>query len=223
MSDTTAFVAGCAIAGVGAIIFANGGLNFNQPNAPYVPQNQYANTAPYGNNNPYLTDPPAPVPVPGYPSPQQGNLDPRFNQQLNEQITLNQELQQQLELQKQQTEQLKLQLEQQKGETEQLLLQLEEQQNQSLSATGEQTNEMSLQAGVIWAVGGIVLALVIGGSIVIVGIIALLAQPQRRSSPRTTHVIQPVNFDYPYNYQRANEALPPQIRTRRVHHIERDD
>ncbi|NES73662.1 MAG: hypothetical protein F6K24_54985 [Okeania sp. SIO2D1] len=174
---------------------------------------------------PVQTQPTSPSviePLSEVPNQPQTNLeinDPQLRSYLEKQKVATEQLMTQVEQQRAELEKLKLELEQQKSENGQLVNLMRERQ-----ITPNPTEQAkTFQTGMIWAVGGIVVVLVVGGSIVLVGLIAIAAQPQRRP-PRTTHVFHPVNLPnsqaLPGQYP---ELIPPQPRTRRVHSIDRDD
>ncbi|MGV0027312.1 hypothetical protein [Phormidesmis priestleyi] len=197
MSDTTSFLGGAALAGLAAVILLRGGVSANSPIAtlPTVPTLQPLPTATLP---PTSTLPPATTAVPN-------TYD--------------------LERQRLETDQMKAQLEQQRVQTEQLKAQVQSQQAliETLNAQNKnlptalatktpqgQINPLespNLMTGVLWALGGMILAF--GGGIALVGLFVLLARQQRPS--RTIEVI---HDDHP-NYlpagtvRRRSQVLPP--------------
>ncbi len=208
MSDTTAFLTGCAMAGVATLLLFRGGqgvgqLSFpmqTQPGAPTV-----------------TTDPLGTTPAPSDPATVALNVDPQLRAYLEKQRVATEQLMTELEQQKTATEQLKLQLDQQNTETRQVLEQVQSQQ-----VTPEALEQAkTFQTGMIWAVGGIVVVLVVVGSVLLVGLIAIAAQPKR--TPRTTHVFHPMNLPTSQALPGRHPELASPRRTRYVQNIERDD
>jgi hypothetical protein len=196
MSDTTSFLGGAALAGLAAIILLRGGVSANSPiGAMPMPTLQPLPTATLP---PISTLPPGTTAVP---------------------TTYD------LERQRLETDQMKAQLEQQRVQTEQLKAQVQSQQAliETLNAQNKnvlptltpkspqgQANPLespNLMTGVLWALGGMILAF--GGGIALVGLFVLLARQQRPS--RTIEVI---HDDHP-NYlptgsvRRRSQVLPP--------------
>lgn len=214
MSDTTAFLAGCAVSGVVALLLFKSGLCNDLP--PFYPRRDQPD-APSGIN-----------PVPQNPSPPSamapgGNASSQLDNKLEQQKTNTQQLATQLELQKAATEHLKTELERQRLDTERLMLQLQEQQRTIVTLSAGQARpvpapfqqQANFHSGILWAIGGMVIILVgIGGGIVIVCAIALLRQPQR-SSGYTRTIEEPMNLPWPYTVPRGyTHFLPPPTNTR---------
>lgn len=213
MKNTTAFLGGCAVTGVLALLLFKGCFNFG-----------FGSLAGLGSN---LGSPPGAgeslplVPVPPPPgSP--NNLD-QWNNQLVLQQASTDELKKNLEQQRLLIEQLRSSLEEQKIQTERLTMQLQEQQRAMESLRLDQRNPRldryeqaaMFQTNLLWAIAGVVLVLAIGGSIIVVGVIALLMQPSRRY-PYRSQAFDPSHFSPPYSfYQPYTDFLPPQSKNRR--------
>lgn len=197
MSDSTAFLSGCAVAGVATLFWLQGGTGFEKPNFNYSP--------PSGYSNPSLAEPSNLDP--NSPTPSAWSINPQIKQQLEQQHTQFEQLKVELEQQKAFNEQLKVELEQQKVEKEELMAQL---QQQSLKPAKEQQNN-KLQIGMIWALGGIIIILVVGGSFMMIGIVALLLRPQKNYASRPTHVIHPLSLQ-DYGYQDYQIYRQPKLR-----------
>ena len=207
MSDTTAFLTGCAMAGVATLLLFKGGQGVGQ--FSLSPQTQPG--------APTVTDPLATTPSPSDPATVALNVDPQLRAYLEKQRVATEQLMTELEQQKTETKQLKLLLEQQNAETKQVLEQVQSQQ-----VTPEALEQAkTFQTGMIWAVGGIVVVLVVVGSILLVGLIAIAAQPKR--PPRTTHVFHPMNMPTSQALPGRTPELASPRRTRYVQNIERDD
>ena len=117
MSETTAFLAGSAVAGVAALLMLkSGGLSLSQPEV----LQQYAQA-------PSALITPAPIVGPTLPDNDNKESEALLRNQLDTNKSATDELKLQLEQQKFLTEQIKLQLEQQRETTAQLRSQLDEQ------------------------------------------------------------------------------------------------
>jgi hypothetical protein len=213
MKNTTAFLGGCAVTGVLALLFFKGCFNFGFGSLAGLGAN--LGSPPEGEESLSLL--PVPTP-PGSPN----NFD-QWNSQLVLQQASTDELKKSLEQQRQLIEQLRSSLEQQKIQSERLTMQLQEQQRAIESLRLDQRNPRldryeqaaMFQTNLLWAIAGVVLVLVVGGSIMVVGAIAMLMQPTRRS-PYRSQAFDPSHFSPPYSfYQPYTDFLPPQSKNRR--------
>ena len=214
MSDTTAFLAGCAVSGVVALLLFKGGLCNDLP--PFYPRRDQP-------------DAPSTIPVPQGPAPTSpmapgGNASSELDNKLEQQKTNTQQLATQLELQKAATEHLKTELQRQRLDTERLMLQLQEQQRMVVTMNAQQARpiaapfqqQANFNSGIFWAIGGMVIILVVvGGGVAIVCAIALIVQPQRSTYTRT--IEEPINLPWPYTVPRGYaQFLPPPTKTRNI-------
>ena len=203
MSDTTSFLGGAALAGLAAVILLKGGVGATAPGF----------TAPQG------------FPVQPYPTatlPSVGMSPTAATPTVYD-----------LEKQRLETDQLKAQFEQQRVQTEQLKAQIQSQQalietlnaqtktinglatpgkaaqGQPLSSESVSTNPM--MTGVLWALGGMLLAF--GGGLALVGMFVLFSRQQRPS--RTIEVI---HDEYPSYLpaRRKPQVLPSRRAIKRV-------
>lgn len=213
MKNTTAFLGGCAVTGVLALLLFKGCFNFGFGSLAGLGSNSGSPPG-AGESLPLVPVPPPP----GSPN----NLD-QWNNQLVLQQASTDELKKNLEQQRLLTEQLRSSLEEQKIQTERLTMQLQEQQRAIESLRLDQRNPRldryeqaaMFQTNLLWAIAGVVLVLVIGGSIMVVGAIALLMQPSRRY-PYRSQAFDPSHFSPPYSfYQPYTDFLPPQPKNRR--------
>ncbi len=207
MSESMAFVGGVAIAGLAALLLLKGATGNTpvQPNftvsppmqspvvTPMVPQ---VGTYPYLQQNPNV-----PLPV-----------DPNTSQKLAELEKLkviSERLQQENNQLKVQNQQMQFQLQQQQ-------LQLTAQnKNQPVPTSTElnSTDNPLFSSPIIWAVGGMSLA--IGGGVVVAGVLALFSPKERTT--RTVQVLHPYhNPNQPLTPVRRAEFLPPRKEVRRV-------
>lgn len=226
MSETTAFLAGSAVAGVAALLMLkSGGLSLSQAEV----LQPYAQT-------PAAVLTPAPLIGPTLPDSNNKEMEALLRSQLDTNKSATDELKLQLEQQRFLTEQLKLQLEQQRETTAQLKAQLEDQRReatgvidrlreqqrsmdmltlqQALPREDEQpslleqaqllqtiqTQESANSAQVItfWALGGILLILIVGGGIILVSIIVILIQQQRKPAKAGPVVHHPITVPLTY-------------------------
>ncbi|NET38981.1 MAG: hypothetical protein F6K19_44575 [Cyanothece sp. SIO1E1] len=216
MSDTTAFLTGCATAGAAAVLLLVDRVGFHQPRS--VSQVQPPPTIAEVSPSPSI--PPPPTNTQNFPE-----LEQRFRQELNQQQTTIGQLQVKLEQQRIITEQIKSQLEQKNSQIETLVAQMQEHQRfidtraaQQVSLSNSAAQSSTSQKLLVWVVGGMFVILAGGGGILLIGLIVLLAQPQRRS-PRTTQIIHPVSVPQPYSYV-DQDFLPPQIRPRHARAVD---
>jgi len=214
MKNTTAFLGGCAVTGVLALFLFRGCFNFGVGLLPSL--------GPKLPPPPESGDPFSPVPVPTPPMDSTNNFD-RLNNELTAQQESTEELQTNLEQQRLTIEQLRSNLEQQKIQSERLTMQLQEQQRAIDNLRLEQNQPRfdryeqaaMFQNNLLWAIAGVVLVLAIGGSIIVVGAIALLMQPNRRY-PYRSQAFDPSHFAPPYSfYQPYTDFLPPEPKSRR--------
>ncbi|HEY9809400.1 MAG TPA: hypothetical protein V6D13_08655 [Halomicronema sp.] len=203
MSDSMAFVAGAAVAGIAALLLFRGSSN---PLENYPPPNLVPSPPP--------TVQPQPTPLPVPPAPGATSLNPAIEQQ-------------RLDIEK-----LKAQLEQQRNDAEQLRQQLRNQQitlealraqppitqlnpppsvPPALPTNQPQTvNNSSIVSSMMWALAGMILTVVIG--IVVVVAFALFAQQQRPS--RTVQLIQPMQYPPSLPGKRRQQFQAPRMRDR---------
>lgn len=215
MSDTTAFLAGCAITGVAAFLLLRGELGLGQTR-PIQPTQAIANA------------PELPIPAPVLQPPVVVNDGREFQLQrdLDEQKSITDDLEEQLKEQQDETEDLKSQLQLQQANTEKLLSQLQEQQRLALSVPPSvRSTEVSdspnrFQSLVFLAFGTMLLVVGLGAGAILIVVIVLMVQSGRRS-PRIMHVVHPSSQSYvPPVYPSYNlleqGTSPPQPRTRRT-------
>ncbi len=203
MSDTTSFLGGAALAGLAAIILLKGGVSASAPGftAPQtLPVQPYPTaTLPYAGMSPATATPTV--------------YD--------------------LEKQRLETEQLKAQFEQQRVQTAQLKAQIQSQQTlietlnaqtkpsgglpipakvaQGQLSSSESVSTNPMMTGVLWALGGMLLAF--GGGLALVGMFVLFSRQQRPS--RTIEVI---HDEYPSYLpaRRKPQVLPSRRAIKRV-------
>ncbi|TVU53734.1 MAG: hypothetical protein EA414_11010 [Arthrospira sp. PLM2.Bin9] len=127
----------------------------------------------------------------------------------------------QLERHRVQIETLTTQLEQQRMQNERLTMQLQEQERRVSNLTLDQ-NRLSqgnsaangLPTAMLWFLVGVILAVVLGGSIFAVGLIVMVTQSNRRSELKR-YSIQPIDI-WPYRIEEEPaDFLPPNMRSRR--------
>ncbi len=161
---------------------------------------------------------------------QQQDLARNLSDQLKSQQTLTDDLKSQLAQQQSVSDNLKTQVDQQQRNTEQLIAQIQEQQRildrmaaaqqmRPASDFREQSADNNSVQTIVLAVGGVLLVVVVVGTIVLVGTILLVALSRRRQ-PRTVHVVQPVPT--PYNFAEPQLLPPRSTRARPTQQIDVD-
>jgi hypothetical protein len=210
MSNTTAFLSGCAITGVAAVLLLGGGFAVGQ----------YRTALPGTSPNsvqtlPAVPETATPIPVPPYPSSlAEASSDPQLTRDLDQQRS-------EVTALKTQVEDLKRQVEQQRNDMQRLTVQIQAQQDtlNTIAARTDRSDPLASsgqsQTLLMGAVGFGFLVVLGGGGALLIGVIVLLVQSQRRSN-RTMHVIHPVQPTYSFSDQ---DLLPPQMRPRRARQI----
>ncbi|WP_416674614.1 hypothetical protein [Egbenema bharatensis] len=236
MSDTAAFLAGCAVTGVAVLFVMRNDVVGNSTGVPPTPQ------------SPAITQTPIPVP----PSPpgsqedgrsfrleteldQQRNLSRDLTDQIRRQQERADELRNQLERQQRQTDDLKSQLERQERNTEILISRMQEQQriidrisDQPMQTqlpapadyhSNNSSDHSSLYAIVTGAIGVVVLVVVAGGGLVLFAIVIVVLFSTRRRRTRTVHIVHPF-APSSYATTPSQALLPARIRTRPARQVD---
>ncbi|WAL61678.1 hypothetical protein [Thermocoleostomius sinensis] len=236
MSDTAAFLAGCAVTGV-AVLFVMRNDSISQTRVP-PPLQSVSPT-------PEILAPPVPPPPSSHWSQEEGrsfrmeseldqqrNLSRDLSDQLRRQQDRTEDLKGQLEQQQRQTEDLKSQLEKQERNTEILINQIHEQQRllERLSdqpirtampidaLTEPRSNTTDIQTIITGVVGIVVLVVVAGGGLILFAIIVVVLLSSRRRPTRTIHIVHP--GPNPYPTFASQPLLPARARTRPARHID---
>ncbi|MEO0756398.1 MAG: hypothetical protein AAFY78_05935 [Cyanobacteria bacterium J06648_16] len=205
MSDTTAYVAGCATTGVAVLVLlvAKVGIGSTQRAAPEPVESVPA------------------VPVPAVPSPEP-EWEDDLRQELDKQRDLVSKLESQLSQQEVIARNLENQLRQQQEESRVVASQLNEYQRSvdTLSVQNSQLTQAKrddgLQTTLLWVGGGIVLVLVLGGGGLILCMVFLATQANRRPE-RPVPVMYPLQMPTPPSYRYyEQEFLPPPARPKRA-------
>ncbi len=213
MTDTTAFVAGCATTGVAVLVLLLARVGF-QTSSPKA--------------QPSATSLEAVVPVPQTPIQ---TINEEFNddikQELDRQRDLTAKLENQLVQQEMLARNLENQLKQQQEETRAVLSQLREyqrsvdtlslQNGQLAAAQSERdTADINIQATLLWIGGGLLLVMILGGGAIILCMILISS---RRREERTVPVVYPFQMPVPpagYRYYEQEFLPPPPVRHKRV-------
>ncbi|MBD2058223.1 hypothetical protein H6F88_19830 [Oculatella sp. FACHB-28] len=211
MSDTTAFLAGCAVTGFAAVLLLRAGLPFSSPTEMQ--------------SSPAVTEQQSPLPVPPSASGLGDSDSSQLQRELDRQRAIADALEDKLDDQETTITRLESRLQNQEDEIEQVLAQLQEQQQSVADITTRRADESSLdqnssQSGVLWMVGGLVLVLIVGGSVVFICVIIVLLLPQRQPPRNTTHIIHQPNIPPSYPYVEQQFLPPAQPRTRRTDYID---
>lgn len=238
MSDTAAFLAGCAVTGV-AVLFVMRNDGIGQTKSP--PSLQSPSPTPEMSATPFSSPSSS-----GWSQEdgrsfrmesqldQQRDLSRDLSTQLRSQQDRTDDLKGQLEQQQRQTEDLKSQLEKQERNTDVLIAQIQEQQrllervsdkpmptSMPIDALVEkQSSNSQIQTVITGAVGIVVLIVVAGGGLILFAIIVvvLAASNNRRRPARTVHIVHP--FPRPYPTLPAQPMLPARARSRSPRHID---
>lgn len=233
MSETTAFLAGTAAAGVTALLVLKGGLGIGPTQMPF-----------YG-NAPIATTPVAPIvqapaaaPIAATTDPVLQNQANQLQQQIAQQQNASEFLKQQLEQQKRLTDDLQRQLEQQRGVSDRAIAQLQEQQRsvdrmavQNPSGAippgyvqSQNSNNNNSQSTLLWLIGGMAAIMLVGGGGILIVILLLASQQtqQRRRPSRNPYAgppmplppVYPADLYAPYPPPRPHPtfSLPPRMR-----------
>lgn len=211
MSETTAFLAGSAVAGVAALLVLKGGFSLSQPEVP-PPYNPAGNAAEV-----------SPSSISGQLSTQAKTAED-LQTQLKTQQELTEQLKAQLEKQRETTEELKTQLEAQRLEAQRVIDQVKNQQrsmdlltlqqalpdqaNSDLMQTLQNREQSRAQVILLWGLGGIIVVLVVGGGLIVGSLVILLVQ-QRRAARSAQAANSPLNLPVTYAAPTYNAAYPP--------------
>jgi hypothetical protein len=219
MSDTTAYLAGCATTGVAALVLlvARIGMVSANPEA--------SRTAQLGERLERIE-----ATAPDQQGAQQGDrqLQYEIRQELDKQRDLTKKLEDQLVQQETLSGSLEDQLEEQKRKTEDLLARIQDYQRsvddielQDKIAATRPALEAPPQpsgpsASLIWIGAGVVVVLVLGGGGLIICAVLLILQSQRRSArPMPMHPPVPMAPTSSYRYYDQTFLPPSQLRAQR--------
>ena len=189
MSETTAFLAGTAVAGVSALLLLKGGLGVGDA---MLPSYNSGLSAPQT-----LTTAPAVVPQDGWSQDshrdqmreleQNNTLTAQLRNQLDEQEKLTNDLQSQLERQRNEFDRVAARLEDQRRDMDRLTLQqgLPDSGGSGALSVPQQTNGTAIA---IWVIGGIFVVVVAGGGALLLTVVLLSNQQQQsRRQSRAQH------------------------------------
>lgn len=235
MSDTAAFLAGCAVTGV-AVLFV-----MRSNGAAGDPKTASSWQSP----SPTPTMQSTPLPVPLSPnSDRDDGIGYRLENKLDRQQDLSRDLSDQLQRQQDRTEDMRTLLAQQQQETqnlknelmrqqkntEVLISQLQDQQRLldriadqptqhsiqpipiDTSANLNASNTARIQTFIAGALGVAIVVVVAGGGLVLFAIIIVVLLSSRGRQPRTVHIVHP--FPPPYPAFPPQRMLPPRVRPR---------
>jgi ABC-type anion transport system duplicated permease subunit len=209
--DTAAFLAGCAVTGVAALLlakgeFANGQTGGLQPMQSVMPSSVVtpAPAVSTSSTTDRLEDVQRGWQVQTKLEQQQDTAR-NLSDQLKSQQSLADDLKSQVAKQQSESEDLKSQFDRQQRNTEMLIAQLQEQQRviDKMAAVSQQARSLpelrqqpdnSVQT-IVLAIGAVILVVIVVGAIVLVGVILVVAMSRRRQ-PRTVHVVQPMPSSY---------------------------
>ncbi|MGF1521244.1 MAG: hypothetical protein ACFBSF_02860 [Leptolyngbyaceae cyanobacterium] len=214
MSDTSAFIAGCATTGAAALILLLARLGAGE--TPVTVENSVPAPA---------QESVMPVPAPPPPSTATNSsfADETLVSELQDQQALIARLETQISQQDLLLQDLSTQLEQQRQETQVLANRLNTHETSVSSLTaqqqqfaGVQRDTDKAQSSLLWMGAGLVMVVLIGGALVLVILVVLVAfQSRSRSSP-SSQVVYSTEVPVQPNPYYRQEFLPP-TRQRRVY------
>ncbi len=215
MSDTSAFIAGCATTGAAALMLLLARISLSES-----PPSINLDTGPNGSTE-------AVIPVPS-PPPLETSTETFSDQEelldiLEQQQTLTKKLDEQLTQQQGVIRELETQLQTQTVETQTLVARLNtyEQSVSSLTSqqqrlAGVQHDTDQTQTSLLWVGAGLVLVVLIGGAVVVLILVVLVAFQSRQRQQQPNSIVYSADIpppSYPYYQQ---EFLPLPKRPRRV-------
>lgn len=216
MSDTSAFIAGCATTGAAALVLLLARLGVGEPptsidriETPTV----YEDVIPV----------PAPPPVESPSSTladeklmselqEQQALTDRLENQISRQDLLIRDLESRVQKQQQETQALASRLSAYEGSMSSLTTQQQSLTTQQQQFEGIQRDTDKAQSSLLWVGAGLVMVVLIGGAVVLIILVVIVAfQSRGRSSSPTSHVIYTTETPVPPNIHYRQELLPPAI------------
>ncbi len=215
MTDTTAFVAGCATTGVAVLVLLLARVGFQTS----PPEEQTGSTS---------LESVMPVPQSPVQTINEG-LSDDIKQELERQRDLTAKLENQLVQQEMLARNLENQLKQQQEETRAVLSQLREYQRsvdtlslqngqlaEAQSRQDSSSNVQTIQTTLLWIGGGLLLVMVLGGGLII---LCMFLVSGRRREERAMPVVYPFQMPVPpagYRYYEQEFLPPPPVRHKRV-------
>jgi hypothetical protein len=215
MSDTSAFIAGCATTGAAALMLLLARISLDESSARVAPD--FPTT---------VNEAVMPVPVP--PPPTTTGMDlPEQNDKVMEALADQKALALRLEAQLTQQDllirDLQTQIMQQQSEAKALTTRLDVYENsvsllntQQEQLAGVQRDTDKTQTSLLWVGAGLVLIVLVGGALVLVILVVLVAFQSRGRSSRPTAIVYPDMPPPPASYYQQ-EFLPASSPPRRVY------
>ncbi|MEL6228754.1 MAG: hypothetical protein AAFR24_02470 [Cyanobacteria bacterium J06627_3] len=211
MTDTTAFVAGCATTGVAVLVLLLARVGFRTSSPDIESSAATLETV---------------VPVPQSPVQTiENDISDDIKQDLDRQRELTAKLENQLVQQEMLARNLENQLKQQQEETRAVLSQLREYQrsvdtlslqNGQLVAAQSEQDTSNVQTTLLWIGGGLVLVMLLGGGMII---LCMVLVSGRRREERSVPVVYPFQMPVPpsgYRYYEQEFLPPPPVRHKRA-------
>ncbi|MBT9314947.1 hypothetical protein [Leptothoe spongobia] len=213
MTDTTAFVAGCATTGVAVLVLLLARVGFQTSSSPKT--------------QPSAATLESVVPVPQSPIQTiDDGINEDIRQDLDRQRELTAKLENQLVQQEMLARNLENQLKQQQEETRAVLSQLREyqrsvdtlslQNGQLVAQQSDQVASNSVQTTLLWIGGGLLLVMILGGGAIL---LCMVLVSGRRREERTVPVVYPFQMPVPpsgYRYYEQEFLPPPPVRQKRA-------
>lgn len=221
MSDTTAFIAGCATTGVAVLVLlvSRVGQVSSQSSVDRAVSN--------------AVELPAAVPVPSLPNPDPSTeWKDDLRSELDRQRELTSKLESQLMQQEMLARNLENQLKQQQDETRAVLSHLQDYQR-SVDTMSLQNNQLlvesqrqsgGLKTALMWFGGALLAVVVLGGGGLLLCVVIMAIQARQRRQERTAPVMYHQHLNMPnvpsqapsYGYYEQEFLPPPPVRQRRV-------
>jgi TolA-binding protein len=212
MSDTSAFIAGCATTGAAALMLLLARIGVSES-----PPNVGLETPPPLNE--------AVVPVPTPPPDMGVNLEAQEEllEALEQQQTTIEDLEGDLEQQQFLVRDLESQLQEQQAETQAIAARLDayEQSVSTLSLqqqqlAGVQQTTDKTQASLLWVGAGLAIVVLVGGAVILLILVVLVAFQSRNRNTQASQIVYPADVPPPGYAYYHQEFLPPPNRPRRV-------
>jgi hypothetical protein len=211
MSDSSAFIAGCATTGAAALILLLARITMGESPARVDERTSVVQEEIL----------PVPAPPSALPSAQEMELLAELKQQQE----LTQLLEERMAQQTLQIQDLQSQLQWQQQETEALAARLSTYEDfmnllttQQQQFAGVQRETDKTQSSLLWVGAGLVMIVLIGGALVLVILVVLVAFQSRQRSTPSSQIVYTTEVPVPPNpYYTQQPFLPTPRRTRRVY------
>lgn len=217
MSDSSAFIAGCATTGAAALVLLLARMSVGE--SPISVETSSTTPSPYESV--------VPVPAPPPPTADISNslAEEQLTGEIEDQQALITRLEEQISQQDLLLRDVSSQLEQQRQETQALASRLTTYEtsvntltSQQQQFAGVQRDTDKAQSSILWVGAGLVMVVLIGGAVVLVILVVLVAfQSRGRSSTPSSQIVYSTEVPVPPNPYYRQEFLPASRQPRRVY------